>query len=327
MAQMDTNAIKGLVNNKPFWTEDQEEVLRQPYNHLASCPGKNFRTELIRVFNMIYKLPEDKITVIAKFVEILHTSSLLIDDIEDASQWRRGKKAAHTVYGIPMTINTANYMYFYAMECLQELAAGTDEVVLNKLLIIFNQEMMNLHRGQGLDIYWRDEFVVPDEQAYLDMVMNKTGGLFRLTVRIMEVFAPNFSDQKSLVPLSNLLGILYQIRDDYMNLQDTEMIKNKGYAEDVSEGKMSFPIIHGIQFGRAHNDTLVLDILKQRTHDDAVKRTLVAYLEDTSGSMKYTRMKISELTNLINAEYLPLDHDDEGIYSILRSIVDRLSAI
>lgn len=236
--------IDRLVNKTPSWTEEEEKTLRSPFEYLASSPGKNFRAELIQVFNSFYELPVDKIAIISKLVEILHTSSLLIDDIEDNSEWRRGLKAAHIVHGVPMTINTANYMYFYAMERLQELGRGFDEVVLNSLLIVFNEEMMNLHRGQGLDIYWRDRYLVPSEKQYLDMVMNKTGGLFRLTVRLMEVFSDKFSGPNSLVPLSNLLGILYQIRDDYMNLQDAQMIQNKGFADDVSEGKLAFISYH-----------------------------------------------------------------------------------
>lgn len=319
--------IEELANEAPHWTSEEESNLRRPFDYLASSPGKNFRAELIQIFNSFYELPDHRIAIISKLVETLHTSSLLIDDIEDSSEWRRGLKAAHLVYGVPMTINTANYMYFYAMECLKELGNGCDDLSLNKLLIIFNEEMMDLHRGQGLDIYWRDCFMVPTEPEYLNMVMNKTGGLFRLTVRLMEVFSPSFSGAKSLVPLSNLLGILYQIRDDFMNLQDAKMIENKGFADDVSEGKLSFPIIHGIKHGSLNGNSLVWDILKQRTHDDALKKRLVSYLEGTSRSMEYTRRKVKDLGVLIKEKYLSSMQDRGYDSSALEKVVDRLCAI
>jgi geranylgeranyl diphosphate synthase, type III len=53
------------------------------------------------------------------------------------------------------------------------------------------------------------------------------------------------------VPLVNLMGVLFQIRDDYMNLQDDGYATNKGFAEDLTEGKFSFPIVHGV---RANSD-------------------------------------------------------------------------
>ncbi|SCU95021.1 LANO_0E09010g1_1 [Lachancea nothofagi CBS 11611] len=323
---MNIKQIEKLANEPPAWSKQEEKTLRRPFDYLASSPGKNFRSELIMIFNSFYKLPNQKVAVISKLVEILHTSSLLIDDIEDSSEWRRGLKASHLVHGIPMTINTANYMYFYAMESLQELAQDYDQCVLNQLLIIFNQEMMNLHRGQGLDIYWRDDFVVPDEQQYLNMVMNKTGGLFRLTVRLMEAFSAQFSGETSLVPLSNLLGILYQIRDDYMNLQDATMIKNKGFAEDVSEGKLSFPIIHGIRHGKAEGNSLVWEILQTRTQDIELKKQLVHYLEHTSGSMQYARNKVLQLGILIKEGYFPLiqrcGHDTFALNAAVNSLCD-----
>ncbi|SCU91739.1 LAMI_0E07052g1_1 [Lachancea mirantina] len=323
---MNLEQLQKTVVDEPYWNDELEHIIRQPYDHLASSPGKNFRSELIRIFNLYYKLPEDKISVISRFVEVLHTSSLLIDDVEDSSEWRRGIRASHTVFGAPMTINTANYMYFCAMNELRELASGrNDYVILNKLLLIFDREMMNLHRGQGLDIYWRDQYVVPTEQEYLNMVMNKTGGLFRLTVRIMEVFSPGGNEHRSLVPLSNLLGILYQIKDDYLNLQDATMIQNKGFAEDVSEGKMSFPILHGIRYGAQLNDTVVQDILKLRTHDESLKRKLIAYLDTTSGSLAYTCQRIKEISDLIVQSYLP--RDESHATAELHALINHLSTI
>ncbi|SCU88084.1 LAFA_0E10638g1_1 [Lachancea sp. 'fantastica'] len=324
---MDVAQIEKLAHASPAWDDQQEQTLRGPFDYLASSPGKNFRSELIHIFNAFYGLPSAQITVISKLVEILHTSSLLVDDIEDSSEWRRGLKASHLVFGIPMTINTANYMYFYAMECLQELARDSEAGLLNQLLLIFNQEMLNLHRGQGLDIYWRDELVVPDENQYLNMVMNKTGGLFRLTVRLMEVFSADFQGNDSLVPLCNLLGILYQIRDDYLNLQDATMIKNKGFAEDVSEGKLSFPIIHGIMHGQSQGDTVVLDVLKTRTQDVELKRKVVDYLQTRSGSMDYTREKIMKLGTLLERQFLPSIRERGYDTTALSAAISHLSYV
>ena len=75
------------------------------------------------------------------------------------------------------------------------------------------------------------------------MVNNKTGGLLRLAVRLLHAESVETRD---LIPLANLVGVLFQIRDDYMNLASANYTKEKGFCEDLTEGKFSFPVIHSI---------------------------------------------------------------------------------
>lgn len=189
---------------------------------------------------------------------------------------------AHSIFGVAQTLNSANYMYFVA---LQEL------VKLNnpKALYIYTEEMCNLHRGQGMDLFWRDTLTVPTEEDYLEMVGNKTGGLFRLAIKLMQAES---KVEKNCVALVSLLGLIFQIRDDYMNLCNSDYSDNKGMCEDLTEGKFSFPIIHSI---RSHPDNLVLiNILKQKTRDETVKKFAVVHMEKT-GSFVYTERVLSEL--------------------------------
>lgn len=86
---------------------------------------------------------------------------------------------AHSVFGVAQTINSGNYVYFLA---LQELLKLNNP----KLVEIYSEELCNLHRGQGMDLYWRDTLTCPTEEDYLQMVGNKTGGLFRLAVKMMQ---------------------------------------------------------------------------------------------------------------------------------------------
>jgi geranylgeranyl diphosphate synthase type 3 len=90
-------------------------------------------------------------------------------------------------------------------------------------LQIYCEEMLNLHRGQGMDLYWRDTLTLPTEEAYMKMSANKTGGLFRLAVRLMgAVSACDFD----FMPLVEKIGLIFQIRDDYKNLVSDEVSLN-----------------------------------------------------------------------------------------------------
>lgn len=103
-----------------------------------------------------------------------------IDDVEDNSNLRRGEPVAHNIFGVAQTINSANYVYFLAMQEITKL--GNCSTAID----IFVEELLNLHRGQGMDLYWRDTLTCPSEENYLEMVGNKTGGLFRLAIKLMQ---------------------------------------------------------------------------------------------------------------------------------------------
>ena len=120
-----------------------------------------------------------------------------------------------------------------------------------------------------LHIQWRDDIRCPTEEDYLKMVKDKTGGLFRLAVGLMQAFATT-NKETNFTSLVNNLGLYFQIRDDYINLADEEYMKIKTFCEDLTEGKFSFPIIHCVRTDPA--DTRLLSILKKRTDDVDVKR-------------------------------------------------------
>ena len=88
------------------------------------------------------------------------------------------------------------------------------------------------------------------------------------------------------------MGIIFQIRDDYQNLSSAEYEQNKGLCEDLTEGKFSFPIIHSIR-ARPENLTLI-NILKQKTENEQIKRYAVSYMEGT-GSFVYCRKVLGTL--------------------------------
>ena len=97
---------------------------------------------------------------------------------------------------------------------------------------IYNEEMLNLHRGQGIELFWRDTMTVPTEEEYLLMISNKTGGLFRLAARLMQNASPTAHD---VLPLIDLIGLIFQIRDDYNNLCCEQVITTPFLANNSHE--------------------------------------------------------------------------------------------
>ncbi|KIN05702.1 hypothetical protein OIDMADRAFT_100660 [Oidiodendron maius Zn] len=303
--------IDMAYQGKGSWSTEKEKILQGPYEYLISQPGKGIRTQLISAFNEWLEVPPGSLAVITKVVGMLHTASLLVDDVEDSSVLRRGLPVAHSIFGTAQTINCANYVYFCALQELQKLKNP-------KAITIFTEELLNLHRGQGMDLYWRDSLICPSEDDYLEMVGNKTGGLFRLAIKLMQAESKSLRD---CVPLVNLIGIIFQIQDDYQNLSSPQYSQNKGLCEDLTEGKFSFPVIHSI---RANPENLqLLNILKQKTSDEQVKKYAVSYMAST-GSFEYCRTVLSELMEKAKTMVEELDDGSNKGTAVLK-ILDKLT--
>ena len=101
------------------------------------------------------------IALLEKLIECFYR----IDDVQDDSDLRRAVPVAHHIFGVPQTINSANYVYFMA---LQEL------LKLNQphMVSVYAEELINLHRGQGTELFWRDSLTCPTEDEYIAMVNN-----------------------------------------------------------------------------------------------------------------------------------------------------------
>lgn len=123
------------------------------------------------------------------------------------------------------------------------------------------------------------------------------------------------------MPLVNIIGLLFQIRDDYMNLSSTEYAENKGLCEDLTEGKFSYPIIHSIRSNPQNRQ--LINILKQKTTDDEVKKYAVKYMEST-GSFEYCRTILRDLNNKAMSMIESID-DGKGQGAGIKKFLDKMT--
>ncbi|KAL7655894.1 hypothetical protein ACMYSQ_005027 [Aspergillus niger] len=223
----------------PFKKASAEQLCMAPYEYTRSTPGKQTISKFIECLRSWLHLPDDSASVIEHITNMIFHSTLMIDDIEDDSMLRRGKPAAHVVFGKAQTVNSATYLYAKATRDLDQLQQDACKAA-------FLDELETLALGQALDLHWKFQKTCPTTGEYLTMVDNKTGGLFRMTLRLLEIES-KAEPCPDLMQLITLMGRYYQIRDDYLNLTSDEYTGTKGYCEDLSEGKLSFPLIHALQ--------------------------------------------------------------------------------
>lgn len=162
--------------------------LSDPIWDLLERGGKRWRPALCMLIAEMQGHDRSEVFEIAAACEVIHNGTLIIDDIEDSSQIRRNKPCVHHLYGIDISLNAGNFMYYAPM--LHLLKCGKfSSCQLTKMGQIYVEEMVNLHIGQGWDILWHNvdklEGKYPTEQQYFQMTAHKTGVLVRLATRLV----------------------------------------------------------------------------------------------------------------------------------------------
>lgn len=243
---------------------------------------------------------------------MLHTAPLLVDDIEDSSVLRRGQPVAHSISGVAQTFNSGNYVYFLALREIQKLNSP-------RAIEIYIDALIQLHRGQGMDVFWRDSLICPTEQEYLDMVANKTGALFGLAIDLLQVGS---TVQADFTPLVQQFGMIFQICDDYLNLKSTSYLQKKVLCEDLIEGKFSFHIIHSICSNPSNWQ--LINVLKQKSQDEDLNQFAVSYMESTK-TFEYIRTFVTSLKAEAMDMIGALEKQGLGENLGIRKILTRIS--
>ncbi|CAK1545967.1 unnamed protein product [Leptosia nina] len=296
-----------------------EKELLLPYTHILKVQGKKLRDKIPVAFNHWFKLPKDTLDKIMDVMGMVYNGTLLIDDIQDNTSIRRGLPSAHCIYGIPLTVNTSLHVITLLLQKLQKL--GNPEVITSVL-----KDFLEIIRGQGTELIWRENFICPTEEQYNQMNRQKTGYMFLMSVHMMQIFSENKTYFDDFV-LN--MGLYFQLRDDYCNLiKQVELeeypdaaYSEKGinldiFCEDLTEGKFTLPIIHAAQTSQGD---AVLNILRQRTTDVALKKFCVSELERL-GSLEYTRGKLIHLDKYIRDEIKRLG-DNPGLTAAMDELL------
>ncbi|KAK4184402.1 isoprenoid synthase domain-containing protein [Podospora australis] len=297
-----------------------------PIKYLSSLPSKGVRTMLFKALNTWLDVPPSTLTTLTDVVNNLHTSSLMLDDIQDNSPLRRGSPSAHKIFGTGQTINSASYLYTQA-------TAGIHKLNNPAMMTVFLEELQHLFVGQSWDLYWTFHSKVPTCNEYLEMVSKKTGGFLRMIMRLCLLATTNFSqdDNEDFIHLlsqfTNDMGIFFQVRDDYMNLVSADYSSQKGFAEDLDEGKLSYPLILAITDGSDQSGDQLLGILReskgaQKTTE--TKRYLIKLMED-AGALRKTLEFLIQLERDMEARISKLEVMVGVNNPLLRVLVKTLS--
>jgi octaprenyl-diphosphate synthase len=211
-------------------------------------------------------------------VEMLHTATLVHDDIIDGANTRRGRPSANTTWGNEKCVLAGDWLYMQAFK----VALEERNLRVLDLLIGLTQQMVE---GELLQIQKLGKSV--SEAEYYDLIFRKTACLFSVSMRLGAVLAgASEAAETSLATFGRAVGLAFQIVDDVLDLTATEEVLGKPVASDLREGKATLAVIHAADHGTAADRKAIRRVLDDRSFEN-VSRQQIREILVRNGSVEY----------------------------------------
>ena len=242
-----------------FYLNEMEKKLLEPVVYYYNIKGNDIRTCFCHHLGNLCGIDQKEINDVSELITLLHNATLVIDDIQDNSKLRRNKMCAHLKYGTPLTINSG---YLAIFRLLMEIDKRTD--IRDELKNKIRENLYYGHIGQGMDIYFTSNQIIPTMEDYELMMYYKTGLLFSIILDLLKEKTNNkiIIDRFPILKMSMIkFSHFYQIRDDYINLTDFEYWEKRGFCQDFDEKKISYFIVYAKHYN-VENYQKIVDLIK-----------------------------------------------------------------
>ena len=306
------------------------KAIAEPIWEFLDRGGKRWRpTFFLLICEALGKNPNEFLDF-AVIPEIIHNGTMMIDDIEDSSEFRRGKPCTHALFGLDIAVNTGNTMYYLPLLTFAKHKDQLSKEKLIKLYEIYVQEMINISFGQATDIAWHRGLIDASkitENQYLQMCNYKTGTLARMSAKLAAVLADADDDLTERIgKFAETIAVAFQIQDDILDLISEEFSEGKGgLGRDIAEGKRTLLVIHSLDEAEAIDRKRLMEILNMHTTDPKIRREAIGIIREY-GSIEYAKKfahnLVKEGWNEIDGS-LPPSNAKEKLRAFASYLVER----
>lgn len=307
------------------------EALIQPLKEMIDRKGKSWRSHLLRLLAGLSGGNPYEYDSFVALGQILHCSSMIIDDVQDQSPMRRGGPSCHEIYGIPSAINSGCFGYFVGEKTIRnEELSDTQK---KQIYEVYFDGMRLSHAGQALDIRtFNDQLQIAfdsgNAKALEDYIIEvhtlKTGTPIKMISHIVAIIEKLDNDQRdALCSYVEAFGLAYQIVDDVRDF-DGSLSGSKDNLEDLREGKPTLPVAYAIK----NTTTETLQKIKtiwNKPNKSADDVNFIAQWVIDSGSLEICKKKALEL---LETAWIDLDKlfPDSHYKLMIRALSDYFLA-
>ena len=253
--------VEALIQQK---LKSDVNLIEKMSNHHLSSGGKRLRALLTLGSAKLTGYNENKRDInLAACVELIHSATLLHDDVIDESELRRGKKTTNSIWGNQSSILVGDYLL---SRCFEMMVEDGDLEIL-KLL---SSTSAKIAQGEVLQLQHKGEADLLEE-TYIDIINLKTASLFSAATKTGACLSgSNQKEKKALESYGRNLGLAFQIADDALDYYAKEKLFGKEVGKDFFEGKVTLPLITVFQKGNEEEKNFLNEIMKKknRTEED-----------------------------------------------------------
>lgn len=296
-----------ILNSKSKWINEAKEILLQ-------SEGKRIRPILTTLMGCLIKENiSDKTINGAIVLELIHTASLIHDDVIDQAKTRRGVRSLNSFFDNRVSVLIGDFLF---ASSLME-AVGIGDV---RVMSLVGESCRILTEGEICQMELADNIVL-DESKYMDVIKDKTAELFVSCAKIAcYTTGAGNEDLERLSTVAELIGMAFQIRDDIFDYYSDDIGKPTG--NDIREGKVTLPLLFALSNGCGDEKKSMIKILKDKSFTKENIDALITYAKN-NGGIEYSYNKIERLSS--EAKNLLSVYPDSVYKSSLLNLVDYIS--
>jgi octaprenyl-diphosphate synthase len=259
-------------------TVSNVSVITEIGEYLRAGGGKRIRPALLLLSAKLLNYKGSGAVKMASVVEIIHTATLVHDDIIDEAQIRRGRPAANTQWGNSKCVLAGDWLYMQAFKiAVQERNFRILDVLIELTQQMVEGELLQMDKlGRAISM-----------QEHLDLIYRKTACLFSVCMRAGGILGGATAEQEDrLGQYGRDLGLAFQIVDDVLDLTASEKVLGKPVASDLREGKATMSVIHALERCTPAERLQIETVMIDRAFNGVTHADILAIL-NRYGSLEY----------------------------------------
>ncbi len=265
--------------------ESDIPIIDRVSRYLIKHKGKNLRPMLVILSAGLSGVPDKKTYRVAATVELLHTASLVHDDVVDDSDLRRGFPSVKAIWRNKVSVLMGDYLLAKSLIAATEI--GNIEV-----MNLLSTAAKRLSQGELLQIQnvWRQK---NSEEDYYAIISNKTAALLSVCCELGSLsVSANPEHRRALKGYGENLGMAFQIKDDLLDYQSLRSIIGKPVGNDLREKKYTLPLIYALSQAGSKEGRKIKKLMAKGPDDSEIKE-IVTFAEE-HGGIEYAEKRMKE---------------------------------
>jgi octaprenyl-diphosphate synthase len=281
----DIEAVENLLHQIG---KSQNRLITEVNKYLFQKGGKRIRPAILILSSRLCGYEGSDHIFWGALIEIIHTASLIHDDIVDNADTRRGQDTVHARWGPNITVLLGDFLYIQSIA----LALRTKKYTIIDILADVTSQMIE---GELIECSMRGKTDI-SEEVYLEILDKKTSSLFSASSEVGGILADaSPADKTRLREFGKTIGLAFQLVDDLLDFSGNKTMLGKPVLSDVGEGRITLPLIYTLRQVKGAVRSEILKLIKNQKRDKGAAKRILK-LVAAGGGLEYARTRAMALT-------------------------------